>query len=342
MRADAHYIGGGKTAATAHRGRIQVERQRLDCVAIMCTKPPVIILLAMLCAMRTSAQELEPRAYSASPIGTNFLLVGIGRSSGGVVFDPTVPITDVHADINAATLGAGRTFNLGGHLLLGTIALPYVWGDITGKVFEEAASTTRSGLGDARMKVSVNLLGTPALTPAEFAKAPRRTNIGTSLTVAAPAGQYYPGKLINIGTNRWAFKPEVGYTGRVGSFVLDAYAGLWLFTANDRFYQGDSTRRQDPLFVVQGHASYNITRRAWAAVNATWYGGADVRVDGGPPSARQNNARLGATLSLPAGIRQSVKIAYSGGASTRTGADFTTLAVAWQYLWFDRTSPKRP
>ena len=108
----------------------------------MFTKPPVILLLAMLCAMRAAAQELEPRAYSASPIGTNFLLVGIGRSSGDVVFDPTVPITDVHADINAATLGAGRTFNLGGHLLLATIALPYVWGEITGKVFEEAASTT--------------------------------------------------------------------------------------------------------------------------------------------------------------------------------------------------------
>ena len=86
----------------------------------MLTKPPVILLLAMLCAMRAAAQELEPRAYSASPIGTNFLLVGIGRSSGGVVFDPTVPITDVHADINAVTLGVGRTFDLGGHLVLAT------------------------------------------------------------------------------------------------------------------------------------------------------------------------------------------------------------------------------
>jgi hypothetical protein len=121
----------------------------------MFTRPPVILLLAMLCATQATAQELEPRAYSDSPIGTNFLLVGVGRSSGDVVFDPTVPITDVHADINAATLGAGRTFNLGGHLLLATIALPCVWGDITGKVFEAAASTTRSlgctdeGVGDS-------------------------------------------------------------------------------------------------------------------------------------------------------------------------------------------------
>jgi len=218
----------------------------------MFTKAPVVLPLAMLCAMRAAAQELEPRAYSASPIGTNFFLVGVGRSGGGVVFDPTVPITDVHAGINAATLGAGRTFNLGGHLLLATIALPYVWGEITGKVFEEAASTTRSGLGDARMKVSVNLIGTPALTPAEFAKAPRRTNIGTSLSVVAPAGQYFPNKLVNIGTNRWAFKPEVGLSHPIGLWTLDVSEGLWLFTTNDRFYQGDSTRTQEPLFVVQG------------------------------------------------------------------------------------------
>jgi len=181
-----------------------------------------------------------------------------------------------------------------------------------------------------------------ALTPKEFRQREQKMTLGTSLSIVAPTGQYDPDKLINIGTNRWAFKPEMGFSHPIGRWTLDLAGGVWLFTANDRFYQGDSTRRQDPLFVVQGHASYNVTRGAWAAVDATWYGGADVRVDGGPPSARQNNARLGATLSLPAGTRQSVKIAYSGGASTRTGADFTTLVVAWQYLWFDRTSPKRP
>lgn len=308
----------------------------------MRTKLPIVMLLAMLCATHAAAQDLEPRAYSTSPVGTNFLLLGIGRSSGGVVFDPTVPITDVQADINAGTLGAGRTFDLGGHLMLATVALPYVWGEITGNVLEQAASTSRSGLGDARMKVSVNLVGTPALRPAEFAKAPRRTNIGTSLTVAAPAGQYFGDKLINIGTNRWAFKPEVGLSHPIDRWTLDVAGGVWLFTANDRFYQGDSTRTQSPLFVVQGHAGYNVTQRAWVAVNATWYGGADVRVDDGPPSARQNNARLGATLALPVGARHSFKLAYSTGASTRTGADFTTLSIAWQYLWFDRTSPLRP
>ena len=103
---------------------------------------------------------------------------------------PTVPITDVHADINAATLGLGRTFGLAGRQALVTAALPYAWGDISGKVAEQAQSITRSGLTDARLKVSVNLWGTPALKPAEFVRQPPRTNIGASLSVAPPSGQY--------------------------------------------------------------------------------------------------------------------------------------------------------
>jgi hypothetical protein len=37
-----------------------------------------------------TAQELEPRAYSPSPVGTTFLLGGFGRSEGGILFDPSL------------------------------------------------------------------------------------------------------------------------------------------------------------------------------------------------------------------------------------------------------------
>jgi hypothetical protein len=308
----------------------------------MFARLPLILLIAALSPVSAAAQELEPRAYSASPIGANFFVVGVGRSSGDVVFDPTVLLADVRADINAATVGAGRTFNLGGRLALATVASPYVWGTVAGKVAEQARSITRAGLGDTRLKVSVNLKGNPALRPAEFVKAPRRTVVGASLTVAAPVGQYYNDKLINLGTHRWAFKPEAGLSHPIGRWQLDVAGGVWIFTSNDQFYPGGSTRAQDPLIAIQTHASYNVTRRAWAAVDATWYGGADVRVNDGPPLARQNNARLGGTLSLPIAASQSLKLAFSTGASTRTGSDFTTVAVAWQYLWLDRPRQGAP
>jgi hypothetical protein len=299
-----------------------------------------VMVLTVVLSSPVVAQDLEPRAYSASPIDANFLVLGLGRSTGSVIFDPTVPLTDVDATINGATLGLGRTFSLGGKLLLASAALPYTWGEVEGLVAEESRRVTRSGLADMRLRVSVNVRGTPALKAADFAKAPPRTTIGTSLTVVAPIGQYDGHKLINLGSNRWAFKPEVGVSHPVGRWHVDGYAGVWLFTSNDRFYPGESLRAQGPVVALQGHVSRGFARRAWAAVDATWYSGGRTRVDGGDLTQRQNNARLGATLAMPVGGRQSVKIAFSTGASTRTGADFSTLAVGWQVVWIDRPRPR--
>src|SRR5512134_4006927 len=58
------------------------------------------------------AQDLEPKAYSASPVGAAFLVVGLARSTGSILTDPTVPVKDVEATINAAPLAAGYTFGL--------------------------------------------------------------------------------------------------------------------------------------------------------------------------------------------------------------------------------------
>ena len=192
-----------------------------------------------------------------------------------------------------------------------------------------------------RLRMSVNVVGPGAMTREEFAAAPRKTIVGVSLTVQPPTGQYDETRLINLGTNRWAFKPEVGVSVPVGRWFLDAYAGAWLYTANDSFYPESSTRRQDPLWTAQAHASYTFQSRAWLAFDATWYAGGESTIDGGPPSSRQNSTRLGGTGSIPVTRSQSIKIAASTGASARTGSDFDTYIVGWQIVWFDRPG-KRP
>jgi len=53
---------------------------------------------AVLCVTGTVfGQELEPRAYSAAPVGVHFLIMGLGYSSGDVLVDPSLPATDVKA-----------------------------------------------------------------------------------------------------------------------------------------------------------------------------------------------------------------------------------------------------
>src|SRR5215203_6003923 len=154
---------------------------------------------ALACGMSTAppahAQDLEPRAYSASPVGANFLIATFSRSSGDVIFDPTLPITDVQADVQGLVVGVGHSFNLFGHLGLAMAAVPYAFASVTGKVFEQQAEITRSGLADSRFKLSVNLRGNPAMSPREFAGAQRRSIVGASVAVTAPASQNYNTKL---------------------------------------------------------------------------------------------------------------------------------------------------
>ena len=79
----------------------------------------------------------------------------------------------------------------------------------------------------------------------EFVKTRRKTIVGTSLTVTGPTGEYNGTKLINLGTNRWGFKPEVGVAVPKGPWDFDAYFGVWLFTDNDNFYPGGRIRSQE-------------------------------------------------------------------------------------------------
>jgi hypothetical protein len=292
--------------------------------------------LSLLLAATAASQDLEPKAYSASPAGAAFLVAGFSRSTGSVVFDPSLPVTDVEAKVNGAMLAGGYSFGLAGRLALVTVAVPYGWGDISGKVYEDAQTTGRSGLTDSRLKLSVNLVGNPAMRLREYVKAPRRTIVGTSLTVVPPVGQYYPAKLINLGTNRWGFKPEIGVAVPQGRWDIDAYLGVWVFTDNDNFYPGGARRSQKPVVSLQGHLSYTFKPRLWAAFDATWYHGGAAEVEGGTPGSAMNNSRLGATVSLPTGRQQSLKVAVSRGVIVRTGTNFTSLSVGYQWLWFTK------
>ena len=299
---------------------------------------PILAALGLmqLFVAAAGAQDLEPRAYSSSLVGTSFAGVGFGRSSGDISFDPTLPITNAHATLYSPALGVGQTFGVFGRQALFTAALPYAWGTATGDVGNQQQSVYRSGLADVKARLSVNLLGSPAMSVREFAKRSHRSFIlGTSLSITAPSGQYGSTKLINIGTNRWSFKPELGVSYPVKKFDLDLYASGMFFTENRNFYTGQSIRAQAPLIAIQSHVSYTMRPRLWLAFDGTWYGGGASTVDGGTPSERQSNSRLGTTISLPLKKQQSLKVNYSSGVSGNIGSKFTTIAVGWQYVWFD-------
>jgi hypothetical protein len=281
------------------------------------------------------AQDLDPRAYVKVPMGSNVVTTGFSFSSGGVLADPTALVQIDHADVGTASIGYARSFPLFGRTAQAMAALPYTWGDVTGSVGGQAGHVTRSGLSDMRLRLSVLLAGAPAMTLQEYIKSPRKPILGASLTVSAPTGQYYPERLINIGTNRWAFKPEIALSYPLGRrWFADAYAGLWLFTGNGSFYPGTKSRTQEAVGSLQAHISYSFAPKTWVAFDSTWYSGGQARVDGDPTGTALSGSRIGATFVFPVGTRHAVKVAWSTGAIIRYGADFTTFSVGWQTGWF--------
>jgi hypothetical protein len=301
----------------------------------------LIAIFLFLMVEKSKAQDLDPRAYARVPVNMTFLVTGFGYSHGGVLTEPTLPVTDLHAAVESLSFGCGYTFRLFGQTAQVSAALPYAWAQLTGNVGGAAQSTTRSGLSDMRLRFSMLLVGAPASTRAGLAKAERHTIIGTSLTIVAPTGQYFPEKLINLGTSRWSVKPEIALSQPLGRrWLIDFYSGLWLFTKNDSFYPGNSDRTQNPMGSFQGHISYNIQTRMWAAFDMTYYTGGTSSVNGTESNDRQSNSRIGGTIVLPIGKVHSVKIAFSTGAIIRAGADFTTISVGWQTSFFSKPESK--
>ena len=242
----------------------------------------VAALLLLLSPIAASAQELEPGAYWPIPRGLNIVTVVNSFNFGDVAFDPAAPIDEARARINTMAFVLTRAFSLAGRSANAGLVVPMVGGHVEGLYLGEPAEVDRFGLGDPRLRMGVNLYGAPAMTPKEFASYRHHAIVGLSLTVAPPLGQDDGTKLINLGTNRWSFKPEIGVSrayGAAGHWVVEGMAGVWIFTNNTNFV-GGRTREQDPIAAVQIHLTYKFTRSMWLAADANFFTGGRTTIGG--------------------------------------------------------------
>ncbi|HET9712328.1 MAG TPA: transporter, partial [Pyrinomonadaceae bacterium] len=273
------------------------------------------LFLTAVLANTAAGQEMEPRAYSPAPSGTQFVLLSYGHQSGDVLLDASLPLKDVSIKLNAVSFGYGRTFNFVGRQANVAVLLPYIWGTAQGTVFEDQINVRRSGGGDLRVRFSTLLKGGEALAPKEFAQRKPATIIGASVSIVIPTGQYDPARLVNPGSNRWAFKPEIGVSKPSGRWTFEVMGGTWLFTANNSFL-GNSRRAQKPMASFQGAVIYTLRPRMWVSANATFYRGGSTVLNDSANEDRQRNARIGATFSFPLNQQQSLKIAWAKGVTT--------------------------
>jgi hypothetical protein len=297
-----------------------------------------LVLFAVFCIGRRPSlgQDLAPRAYLITPAGSNAITLSYTFNQGSVFVDPTVPIQDLRVQFQTQAISYYRSYSLWGRSSNITVLIPYAVANAQGTVVGALQKVYRSGLADSRIRFSLNLKGGPAMSASDFIRWSERFLIGFSFTASVPTGQYDPARLINVGTDRWAFKPEIGLSKRWGRWVLDSYTGTWFFTPNDKFFPGNALRTQQLIGTGEAHLTYYVRRRLWISLDGNFWIGGRSTVDGQMKADEQRNSRAGATISIPVNKHQAVKVSYARGAYIQIGGNYSTLSLAWQYSWLGK------
>ena len=291
------------------------------------TTAAVALTIVLFCAA-VRAQDLEPRAYSNSPVGLNFLIAGYGYAKGSVLTDPALPLDNVSNDAHVGIVAFARSLDVFGKSAKFDILVPYGSLFAKGVAFGMPRERFVTGFGDPAFRFSMNFIGAPALTAAEFKDYHQDLILGASLRIIVPLGQYDDTKLVNIGTNRWSLKPEIGCSK---AFDHDdrGCPAVTLYTDNGDFF-GGQTRAQAPIYSAQANLIYTFAPSCWLAVNAAYFAGGRTTIDGVENNDQLEGPRFGATCELPVNRHHSVKFYAATGYNADRHHDFDAVGIAWQ------------
>ncbi len=297
----------------------------------------LLTLTGCLFIVQLQSQDLEPRLLSAIPTGSNIAIASYSHSAGNILLDNSLPVEDLKASLNNIVLAYARSFKLFNRLAKFDVIAPYSFGSFEGVVSSIDSSTSRTGFGDPLIRLSMILIGSGPVGVTEFIKQEQKKfNLGAFIRVRPPLGQYDPTKLINLGANRWTTK--IGFGGSYTfhkKLILEGHLNSWFFTENKEFFNGN-TIKQKPLIAVQLHVAYLFTPGIWIAFSAGQSGMGETVVNGIEKNDLQNSTRFGAAFAYKLNKHNALKIALTSGLSTRYGADFTSVILAYQFLWFDK------
>ena len=297
-------------------------------------KRPVIICLALaVLQTHASAQFNDPRTYQNAPVGINQLELAYAYVRSNTSIDTSFIISGAKFNLNQGLIDYTRYFGLLHRTAWVEASVPIA--NLNGSITGTGITGSTTGTGDSGYSAAILLKGGPALSPEQFANAETTTSIGLSLSITAPTGQYDPNKLLNLGSDRWSFKPELAISRPFGPeqrWVFDAYANTYLYTDNTS-YRGAQVLRQRALLGLEGHISYTFNNTIWASLDTRYSFGGDTTVSGVNQDNSQGNFVLGSEFVVSPNSRNSFTFEFAKASVHKNGPSLTGFAVRYDYTW---------
>jgi hypothetical protein len=297
----------------------------------------VLITLLMSTANPALAQDLEPRRWSHLPVGLNVLGVGVANARGDILLDPVLRIEDASYRLDAIGLSYVRSFGLFGRSARFDAVAPLVDGRWEGLVDGEPAAVDRRGLADPWLRFSINLYGAPALKGKEFmqyiTQHETNTNVGAGIAIIAPLGEYNAERLINLGSNQWIFRPQLGVLHQRRKWQFELTGSVFLYETNDEFFK-NSVLEKDPLWFLQSHAIYTFNPSWWSSLSLGYAYGGESTINGVIKDDSARTSLIALSLGFNISRTQGLKIAYlRTRTNTSLGKDSDTLSLGWSFRW---------
>jgi len=281
------------------------------------------------------AQFTDARSYDNTPVGINQLEIGYAFVHGNAAIDPSLVIADANLSLNQAIVDYTRYFGLLGRVVWVEAAVPIanIAGSVSGGL---NISGSAAGAGDSSYAVSMLLKGGPALSVAQFDDYQPTMTVGMSVSVTAPTGRYDGNKILNLGSDRWSFKPEVALSQPFGpdqKWQLDAYANAYFYTDNTS-YHGREILRQEPLAGVEGHISYSLNDSIWLSFDTRYAFRGTTFVGGVDQNNAQQNVLVGSEMNVSINARHSLRFEFAKAAVHQNSPAVVGFSVKYDYLWW--------
>jgi len=282
---------------------------------------------------RLFAQFTDPRTYDNTPIGVNQLELAYTYAHSNASIDTSIIVAGAKFNLNQGAITYTRLFSFFGRVAWVDASVPLAGldGSITGTNIQGATN----GAGDSSYEFAMLLKGGPALSVKKFGSYKPTTTIGVSLTVTAPTGLYRSEKILNLGSDRWSFKPEFAVSHPFGpkqKWEIDGYANAYFYTDNTS-YHGVEVLRQQPLPGLEAHLSYSFTSSVWASLDARYSFRGDTFVNGVNQNDGQQNFALGSEVNVSVNPRNSLVFEFAKALVHQNGSAYTGIAVKYIYSW---------
>jgi hypothetical protein len=282
---------------------------------------------------RVFAQFTPPHNYDNTPVGLNQVELAYAYARANASIDTSVVVQGAHLNLNQGSISYTRYFGLLQHLVWVEASVPLagLGGAISGTTIQ--GSTT--GVGDSSYMVAVLLKGGPALSVDQFENYKPDTTVGMSFTINAPTGQYNPSKVLNLGSDRWSFKPELALSHPFGpeqKWQIDAYANAYFFSDNTS-YHGAEILRQEPLPGIEAHISYSFLNSLWASLDTRYSFRGSTLVNGDNQNNSQRNFILGSSVNISLNRQNSLVFEFEKAVVHNNGPALTGFALKYNFAW---------